>query len=145
MMTGKWGISPSLLGNRPTITLRNGENTTKRIGTLQNRSQYYQKVMRIRPYNQDERRLPEMKVAIGLDAKVTRGAESWQFFAFVFAAVLTLVFSLLEESYRFHARVVWERMGIKTLVFAFCFYIFMRNDYVRNNLAKFLGWLKVEK
>jgi hypothetical protein len=77
-----------------------------------------------------------MKVAIGLDAKVTRGAESWQFFAFVFAAVLTLVFSLLEESYRFHARVVWQRMGIKTLVFAFCFYIFMRNDYVRNKLAR---------
>jgi hypothetical protein len=86
-----------------------------------------------------------MKVAAGLDATVTRGSESWQFFAFVFAAVLTLALNVLDEFQGFHAQCVWMRIGIKTLLFIVCFYIFMRSNYVRNELAKFLGWLKVEK
>ena len=86
-----------------------------------------------------------MKAAIGLEADVIRGPESWQFFAFVFAAVLTLALSVLDEFQRFHSQGVWLRIVIKTLLFIVCFYIFMRNGFVRNKLIGLLIWLKNEK
>jgi hypothetical protein len=80
-----------------------------------------------------------------LDATVTRGSESWQFFAFVFAAVLTLALSVLDEFQSFHSQCLWMRVGIKALMFIVCFYTFMLNRFVRNKLVGLLGWLKVEK
>ena len=79
-----------------------------------------------------------------LAIQIVRNSESWQFFAFVFAAIVGLVISLLDEIQQFKQRPLWVRIGIKIFAFMACFYIFMVNYYVRNGLVDFLGWLKVE-
>ena len=75
-----------------------------------------------------------------LRATVTRGPESWQFFAFVFAAFATLGLSLIDNlSIASHWRAV-----AKVVYFLLCFYILMRNPWVRNKLVGFLTWVKQE-
>lgn len=76
-----------------------------------------------------------------VSAVVTRGAETWQFFAFVFAAVAAFGLSLIEE---LHVDLGW-RVGVKSIYFLSCFYTFMVNVRMRNKLARFLGWIKTEK
>ena len=80
-----------------------------------------------------------MKDKVG--AVVTRAAESWQFFAFIFAAVAAIGLSLIEE---LHVALGW-RIGAKLIYFLLCFYTFMVNVRMRNKLARFLGWIKTEK
>ncbi len=75
-----------------------------------------------------------------LTKTVTRGAESWQFFAFVFGAFAAIGLALADD--------VVNAPGWKVVTklswFAFTFYMFMVNAWVRNKLIRFLGWLKVE-
>jgi hypothetical protein len=76
-----------------------------------------------------------------LQATVTRGAESWQFFAFVFAAFGALGLSLIDDlGINPTCRIV-----VKIAYFLLCFYIFIVNVWVRNKLAGFLGWTKREE
>ncbi len=78
-----------------------------------------------------------------VSVQVMRSSESWQFFAFMFAAVFGLTISLLDEVK--YSRKTWVRMAAKLALFVGCFYIFMVNDWMRNHcLVDFLGWLKVE-
>jgi len=74
--------------------------------------------------------------------QVTRGSESWQFYAFVFAAAFSFALAVLEDSRL--PKTKWQRALAKTLLFTGCFYLFMINNWMRNHLATFLGWLKVE-
>jgi len=89
-----------------------------------------------------------VRTGITADVEVVRGAESWQFLAFVFAAVVALALTCLQDLYE------WEASGVKRVVikitskivlFALCFYVVMVNVWVRNQLLAFLGWLKVER
>jgi hypothetical protein len=75
-----------------------------------------------------------------LGAVVTRGAESWQFFAFVFAAFTTLGLSLVESV----PLCLTLKIEAKVLLFLLLFYVFMVNVRVRNVLVRVLGWLKRE-
>lgn len=82
------------------------------------------------------------KADIRATATVIRGAESWQFFAFIFAAVAAIGLSLIEELHVEAALAV----GIKILYFFLCFYIFMANTWIRNRiLMRLLGWIKTER
>ncbi len=74
--------------------------------------------------------------------QVTRGSESWQFFAFIFAAVFGLTLAILEDCTFPEAK--WARIVAKASLFAGCFYLFILNHWMRNHLVDFLGWLKVE-
>lgn len=84
-----------------------------------------------------------MHIQDSVSIQVTRGAESWQFFAFIFAAVFALAVELLQDSPL--PKVWWQRILAKALLFAGCFYLFMLNHWMRNLLADILGWLKVER
>jgi TRAP-type uncharacterized transport system fused permease subunit len=82
------------------------------------------------------------KVAV----EINRGAESWQFFAFIFAAVYGLLITSLDEfGERFRKWPLWARLALKILLFALCFYLLLINKTVRNALVVFLGWLKTER
>jgi hypothetical protein len=70
-------------------------------------------------------------------ARVIRGAESWQFFAFVFAAAVVLEMAWISEVPN-----VWARLVLDTLAFVGTFYTVMVNGRVRNWLAGRLKWIK---
>jgi hypothetical protein len=76
-----------------------------------------------------------------LQATVTRGAESWQFFAFVFAAFGALGLSLIDDL----GMNPTCRIVVKIAYFLLFFYILIVNVRVRNKLACFLGWIKREE
>jgi len=81
-----------------------------------------------------------MKLDATVEAKVTRCAESWQFFAFVFAAFSGLGIAIIGELSLFPFR-----KGCWQIVWFFgCAYFFMRNAWVRNKLVGVLGWIKEE-
>jgi hypothetical protein len=69
--------------------------------------------------------------------RVIRGAESWQFFAFIFTAAVVLEIAWISE-----APNVWARLALDTLAFVGTFYTVMLNARVRNWLAGVLGWIK---
>ena len=83
----------------------------------------------------------------GLSAAVTRGAESWQFFAFVFAATLTFVLSLVDSvvaivgsNQAFVCGLVAKiALGIADA------YLVLFNSWMRNKLVGWLGIWKIEK
>ena len=77
-----------------------------------------------------------------VDIQVTRGSESWQFFAFVFAAVFGLAVTLFDDVVQ--GKELWFKLVGKASIFIATFYLFMINNWVRNELVKVLGWLKVE-
>ncbi len=81
-----------------------------------------------------------MKPGIQLQAAVTRGAESWQFFAFVFAALATFGLSLVDDL----GMTATLRVVVKIAYFISCFYLTMVNPWIRNKLAGVLGWIKKE-
>jgi hypothetical protein len=62
-----------------------------------------------------------------------RGAESWQFFAFVFTAVIVLAFSLINEL----PRQGW-RILLKLVAFALIGYLALVNSWVQNRLVDVL-------
>jgi len=76
-----------------------------------------------------------------LQATVTRSAESWQFFAFVFSAFGALGLSLIDDL----GRNPTCRIVAKIAYFLLSFYIFNLNVWVRNKLAGILGWIKREE
>jgi hypothetical protein len=63
-----------------------------------------------------------------------RGAESWQFFAFVFTAVIALVFTLINELPRQRG---W-RIILKLVTFALIGYLTLFNPWVQNRLVDLL-------
>ena len=69
--------------------------------------------------------------------KVIRGPESWQFFAFVFVALLTIEVALLQGIPWY-----WLRAILDLLAFAFTFYVTMVNKFVRNWLVRVMTTMK---
>jgi hypothetical protein len=70
---------------------------------------------------------------------VTRAAETWQFFAFVFAAAVTLTLALIEDI----PHAYW-RIAAKVVSFFGLVYLLLINVRVRNWLAGLLGTFKEE-
>jgi hypothetical protein len=70
-----------------------------------------------------------------LGAQVIHGAESWQFFAFVFIAVITLAFNLINEVPRQRG---W-RIVLKLMTFALFGYLTLFNPWVQNLLVSVLS------
>jgi hypothetical protein len=66
-----------------------------------------------------------------------RGAESWQFFAFVFTAVIVLAFTLINELRQCGWRIIF-----KLVAFALVGYLTLFNPWVQNLLV---GVLQVSK
>jgi len=75
---------------------------------------------------------------MSLTMKVTRGPESWQFFAFVFSAVVILEFSLIDD----FMSTGWLRAVVQVASFAATFCIVVLNKGVRNWLIGVLGRIK---
>lgn len=72
--------------------------------------------------------------------EVTRGAETWQFFAFVFAAAVTLGLALCDEITDSR----W-RIAAKVVTFLGVGYLTLVNVLVRGLLVALLGRFKVER
>ena len=79
-------------------------------------------------------------MSIKATASVTRRAESWQFFAFVFGAFAAIGLALADDVVNLPG---WK-VATKLSWFAFTFYVFMVKGWVRNKVIRLLGWLKVE-
>jgi transcriptional regulator with XRE-family HTH domain len=73
---------------------------------------------------------------------VTRVAETWQFFAFVFAALVTLALALLDEMP--DGLVAW-RITAKLVAFVVLAYLTLFNIRARNWLTRFLSGFKEER
>ena len=73
--------------------------------------------------------------------EVERGAESWQFFAFIFAALLTLLFGLIDEV---PGAAGW-RILLKILAFVVTGYFTLLNARCRNFLVGILHRFKKER
>jgi len=71
---------------------------------------------------------------------VTRGAETWQFYAFVFAAAVTLALALIDEI----PSPSW-RIAAKVVSFFVLTYLLLINVRVRDYLARLLGTFKEER
>ena len=86
----------------------------------------------------------ELKIKGDLEASltVTRGAESWQFFAFVFAALVSLAFTLADEIPDRHQT---YRVLAKVVSFVGLGYLLLINARVRNWLAGLLTTFKRER
>jgi hypothetical protein len=88
-----------------------------------------------------------MKAAVRAEAQalanltVTRGAESWQFFAFVFAAVLTFLFGMIDL---IEGWTNWK-IALKPLAFCITGYATLVNPQCRNRLVGLLNRFKVER
>ena len=82
----------------------------------------------------------------GLSASVTRGAESWQFFAFVFAAVLTFVLSLTDSVVAMagSTQALFYGLAAKIVVGIALAYLVLFNAWMRNKLVGWLGVWKTE-
>ena len=77
---------------------------------------------------------------MGLSMQVERGAESWQFFAFVFAALVTLFFGLIDEVETPSLRIL-----LKVISFVIVGYLTLINVGCRNWLVGLLGQFKKEQ
>ncbi len=74
-----------------------------------------------------------------LSLQVIRGAESWQFFAFVFAALLVLFYGLIDE-----LSVRWVRILLKIGSFVIVGYFTLLSPWGRNLLVALLTSFKQE-
>jgi len=74
-----------------------------------------------------------------LSLVVIRGAETWQFFAFIFAAVLLLSYGLIDEL----PKKVW-RVLLKVGSFLLVGYLTLLSSSGRDLLVQFLSWFKVD-
>ena len=77
-------------------------------------------------------------------AVLTRAAESWQFFAFVFGATLALILSLIDSIVGIFGNAQASACGlaVKILVAAAITYLLLFNRPMRNRLVR---WLQVWK
>lgn len=82
------------------------------------------------------------KAAVQGIGAVVRGAETWQFFAFVFAAVVTLALALLDEM---PDRLWGWRVGAKVAAFVVLAYLLLYNVTVRRRLVILLGAFKEDR
>jgi len=76
------------------------------------------------------------------NAAIRRDAESWQFFAFVFAAAVTLALTLLDEISDNYWR---YRIAGKVIAFLSLAYLTLVNIRVRNRLVRLLTEFKTER
>lgn len=81
-----------------------------------------------------------MIIGEGLQAKVTRGAESCQFFAFVFGALAAIGFAVIDDV----AEARWYRLLARALFCGTLAYLTLFNARGRNRLIGALGRWKVE-
>ena len=73
---------------------------------------------------------------------VTRVAETWQFFAFVFAAFLTIALTLLDEI----PDRLWScRIAAKLVAFFGLVYLILVNERIRGRLAALMVRFKEER
>lgn len=86
-----------------------------------------------------------MGVQDTVSVTVRRGAESWQFFAFIFAAFYALVVTIFDEWKCSFLAKAWVRIGIKLLVFVCLFLLIMKSTRFHNILVSFLNWLVTEQ
>jgi len=77
---------------------------------------------------------------MAVSAEVTRGAQSWQFFAFVFAAVLSIVYAAINDI----AERRWLRMAVKLGATCIVGY-FTLVDVRGRNKFRLLGRFKKER
>jgi hypothetical protein len=73
----------------------------------------------------------------GMEQTGIRGAESWQFFAFVFAAVIALVFTLINEM-----RPRGWRIILKLVAFALIGYLTLVDPWMQRRLVDVLHIFK---
>jgi hypothetical protein len=73
-----------------------------------------------------------------MEQTAIRGAESWQFFAFVFTAVVLLVFNLINEVPRLRGL----RLILKLATFGLIGYLVLLNPWVQKQLVTLLEVLK---
>jgi hypothetical protein len=66
-----------------------------------------------------------------------RGAESWQFFAFVFTALIVFAFTLINELPRLGWRII-----LKLVAFALIGYLTLFNPWIQNRLVDVLNVFK---
>jgi bacteriorhodopsin len=74
-----------------------------------------------------------------LSVQATRGAESWQFFAFAFGVLVTIAFGLIDE-----LNSKGWRVGLKITAFLTFGYFTLLSSWGRNRLVGLLGRWKVE-
>ena len=84
-----------------------------------------------------------MGIQDAISVQVTRSSETWQFYAFIFAAVYALVANLQDEI-GLKKWKPWVRVSFKIIIFFAVGYLFLLNHWMRNHLTQFLGWFKVE-
>jgi hypothetical protein len=72
---------------------------------------------------------------------LTRGAEAWQFWAFVFAALITIGFALIDDI----AECRWRRLLVRASVCGVITYFTLFNRRGRNLLMRALSRWRVEK
>jgi hypothetical protein len=76
-----------------------------------------------------------------MKGKLIRGAESWQFFAFVFGAAAAIGFAFLDDI----AERRWARLLIRVLFCGALAYVTLFNRRCRNRLIGILNRWKVEE
>jgi hypothetical protein len=80
-----------------------------------------------------------LQLTENLAKSVIRGAESWQFFAFIFAALVALALAMLDELPSRPWRIV-----TKLAAFAIIGYFTLVSPWGRNFLVGVLNWFKTE-
>ncbi len=73
-----------------------------------------------------------------LTMEVKRGAESWQFFAFIFAALSAFEFAIIDD---LNLNTRWK-LPLQIIAFVGTFYLTMLNSFIRNRLVGVLIWIK---
>jgi hypothetical protein len=86
-----------------------------------------------------------VQIQESVSVAVRRGAESWQFFAFVFAAVYALFITLFDECKQGWLNHWGVRVATKCLVFAVLFFLIMKSAWFHNALIRLLDWLVTEQ
>ena len=76
---------------------------------------------------------------------ITRVAETWQFFAFVFAAAVAFLLALIDEVPTGEVPIAWGRVLLKVGAFFLVGYLTLINRWFRNILARLLTKFKTER
>ncbi len=84
---------------------------------------------------------------VGQDVRgaITWAAETWQFFAFVFAAAVAFLLALIDEVPTGEVPIAWGRVLLKVVAFFSVGYLTLINRRFRNILARLLTKFKTER
>lgn len=74
------------------------------------------------------------------EGRVIRSSESWQFFAFIFGAVMLVVYGLIDDLMQ-QGRL---RALLKVVIFVLFAYLLLVNRWIRNRLVRLLTRFKAE-